>query len=79
LYNISLRNKVYMKGFDIMPKRLTRFSSGNDFLAETFVKTIKTECLNKLILTSEAQLRHFLRTYENFYNTQRHIEVWEKI
>jgi hypothetical protein len=77
-YLIHDRDSLYtkkfckiMEGSGITPKRLPGFRPVMNSFAETFVKTIKTECLNKLILTSEAQLRYVLRTYENFYNTQR--------
>ena len=39
--------------------------------AERFVKSIKTECLNHLILFGENQLRHAVGEYENFYNSER--------
>ncbi len=77
-YLIHDRDPLYTKKFDeimkgsgITPKRLPGYRPVMNSYAESFIKTIKTECLNKLILTSEEQLRYVLRTYEKFYNTQR--------
>lgn len=38
---------------------------------ESFIKTFKAECLNHLILTSEAQLRNVVREFLTYYNTER--------
>jgi putative transposase len=40
-------------------------------LAERFVRTIKEECLNHLILCSEAQLKYVLSEFLNYYHTGR--------
>ena len=39
--------------------------------AERFVKSIKTECLNHLILFGENQLKHAVSEHEEFYNSER--------
>jgi len=39
--------------------------------AERFVRAIKYECLNKLILTNEAQLRYVLDVYLPYYHHER--------
>lgn len=39
--------------------------------AESFVKSIKTEGLNKIILTSENQLRYVMKEYLEYYNHER--------
>lgn len=39
--------------------------------AERFVLSIKKECLNKLILTSQEQLRHAVNEYLLYYNHER--------
>ncbi len=57
-----------MKGSEITPKRLPGYRPVMNSFAESFVKTIKTECLNKLVLTSETQLRYVLKNYIYFYN-----------
>ena len=38
---------------------------------ESFIKTFKAECLDYLILTSEAQLRYVVREFLMYYNTER--------
>lgn len=42
----------------------------NGFI-ESFIKTIKTECLDRLILTSEAQLRYAVTEFIEYYNRER--------
>jgi putative transposase len=39
--------------------------------AERFVKTIKEECLNHLILSTEEQLRYVLSEFMEYYHTGR--------
>ena len=39
--------------------------------AERFVRSIKHECLNKMIFFSEKQLRHVVSEYIEHYNTER--------
>lgn len=39
--------------------------------AERFVRSVKYECLNKMILTSEEQLRHVLDEYLLYYHHER--------
>jgi len=38
---------------------------------ESFIKTFKTECLNHLLLTSEAQLRYVVHQFLDYYNHER--------
>lgn len=57
-----------MKGSGITPKRLPAFMPMMNSYAENFVKSIKNECLNKLILTSEEQLRYATKNYVFYYN-----------
>ena len=38
---------------------------------ESFIKTIKTECLNHFILTSVEQLRYVVGEYLEYYNHER--------
>ena len=45
-----------------------KYGAKYNSFSEAFIKSIKTECLNKLILTSEAQLRYVLREYIFYYN-----------
>jgi transposase InsO family protein len=39
--------------------------------AESFVRTIKRECLSKLILFSERHVRHVIEEYVEHYNLER--------
>ena len=38
---------------------------------ESFIKTLKTECLNYFVLTSEAQLRYVVKEFLEYYNHER--------
>ena len=38
---------------------------------ESFIKTKKSECLDHLILTSEAQLRYLVKEFLEYYNHER--------
>jgi len=60
-----------MKGSGITPKRLPAFMPMMNSYAENFVKSIKTECLNKLIFTSEEQLRYAIKSYVYFVSVRR--------
>ena len=39
--------------------------------AERFVRSVKQQCLSRMIITSEEQLRKALREYETYYNQER--------
>ena len=39
--------------------------------AERWVRTIREECLDKLIILNEAHLRHVLKQYIHYYNSRR--------
>ena len=39
--------------------------------AERFVRTVKEQCLSRMIITSEGQLRKALKEYEEYYNNER--------
>jgi hypothetical protein len=74
-YLIHDRDSLYteqfsqiMKSSGITSKRLPPFMPVMNSFAESFVKTIKTECLNKLIITSKIQLRYVLKNYIFYYN-----------
>src|SRR5664279_5135349 len=47
-----------------------RAPKGNAY-AERWVSTIRRECLDRMLIVSERQLRHVLTDYENHYNTHR--------
>jgi putative transposase len=39
--------------------------------AERFVRTVRTECLDWLLILGRRHLEHVLRTYTNHYNAER--------
>jgi transposase InsO family protein len=39
--------------------------------AERFIRTVRTECLDRILVLSEAHLRRVLETYVDRYNHQR--------
>lgn len=51
--------------------RLPPKSPNLNAYAERFVRSIKEECLSKLILSSEQQLRHVLSEYLEYYHHER--------
>lgn len=77
-YLIHDRDPLYTKQFDaimegsgIKIKRLPAFMPVMNSFAESFVKSIKTECINKMIVTSEKQLRYIVKEYIEHYNHER--------
>jgi len=69
-YLIHDRNPLYTAKFEsilktagIDPVKLPARSPNLNAHAERFVRSIKEECLNHLILSSEEQLRHVLSEY----------------
>jgi hypothetical protein len=72
------RDKKYTKEFRAILKREgvkpilcpVRAPNCNAF-AERFVRSIKEECLNRMILFGEASLRRVLREYATHYHTER--------
>ena len=40
-------------------------------IAERFVRTIRTECLDRLLILNRPHLEHVLLVYVDHYNTQR--------
>ena len=51
----------------LIPPRMPEYNGH----IESFIKTIKTECLDRLILTSEAQLRYVVKEFLEYYNHER--------
>ncbi|MEM6260609.1 MAG: transposase [Planctomycetota bacterium] len=51
--------------------KFLRSSNLNNAYAERFVRSIKHECLNKMIFFSQKQLRHVVNQYVEHYNTER--------
>jgi len=60
-----------LKGAGVEPVTLPPRSPNLNSHAERFVRSVKGECLNHLILTSEQQLRHVLSEYLEYYHHER--------
>ncbi|MEM6259403.1 MAG: integrase core domain-containing protein [Planctomycetota bacterium] len=60
-----------LKAAGVSCKRLPARSPNLNAYAERFVRSIKHECLNKMIFFSEKQLRHVINEYVEYYNTER--------
>jgi putative transposase len=60
-----------LKSAGIRGKRLPPRSPDLNGHIESFIKTFKKECINKLILTSEAQLRYCVDEFLIWYNRER--------
>ena len=85
-YLIHDRDTLFTKEFtailsssDIECIKLPPKSPNLNAYAERFVRTIKEECLNHLILTSEKQLRYVLSEYLDYYHTGRVHQALGKI
>jgi putative transposase len=60
-----------LKAADVEPMKLPPRSPNLNSHAERFVRSAKEECLNHLILSSEAQLRYVLAEYLKYYHQER--------
>jgi transposase InsO family protein len=60
-----------LRGAGVDPVKLPPRSLNLNAYAERFVRSIKEECLNKLILSSEEQLRYVLSEYLDHYHHER--------
>jgi len=77
-YLIHDRDPLFTRGFEMILRsagiesvRLPPKSPNLNAYAERFVRSIKEECLSKLILSSEQQLRHVLSEYLEYYHHER--------
>jgi putative transposase len=77
-YLIHDRDSKYTKSFDailksagIKPVRLPPRSPNLNPFAERFVRSIKAECLESMILFGERSLRHVIREYVAHYHAER--------
>jgi len=77
-YLIHDRDPLFTIGFEMIlqsagvkPVKLPPKSPNLNAYAERFVRSIKEECLSKLILSSELQLRHVLSEYLEYYHHER--------
>ena len=77
-YLIHDRDPLFNKRFDsvfesigVQIKRLPPFMPQMNARMENFIRAIKTECLNKIIFTSERQLRLAVKEYLEYWNHYR--------
>lgn len=77
-YLIHDRDPLFTKQFrDILGSagvecvRLPARSPNLNAYAERFVRSIKTECLNQMILFGEKRLRYVVAQYVEYYNAER--------
>jgi putative transposase len=77
-YLIHDRDPLYTDKFDsilkvagVAPVKLPPRSPDLNPHAERFVRSVKEECLNLLILSSEEQLRYVLGEYLQYYHHER--------
>ena len=68
-YSPSFRRII--KDAGIEPIRLPPRSPNLNAFAERWVKSVKEECLSRLILPSEASLRHAIEEYLAHYHQER--------
>ena len=77
-YLIHDRDPLFNKRFDsvfestgIEIKKLPPFTPQMNARMENFIRAIKTECLDKIIFTSERQLRLAVKEYLEYWNHYR--------
>lgn len=70
LYNSDGFHDI-LKTSGIEPVKLPAQSPDLNAYAERFVKSVKFECLNYLILSSVGQLEYVLRQYQEYYHHER--------
>ena len=63
--------QAILKAANVESLRLPPKSPNLNAFAERFVLSIKSECLNRIILFSEAQLRYAIREYVAHYHLER--------
>jgi putative transposase len=67
----SLRFRIVMEDAGITLLRTPYMGPNANAYAERFVRSIKEECLNRVILFGEAHMRHVLAEYLTHYNAER--------
>lgn len=63
--------KQMIRDFGMKFVKIPRKSPNLNAYAERFIRSIREECLNHLLLPNEKSLRHALREYEKYYNHER--------
>ena len=70
LYNTEGFSDI-LKNSGIEPVKLPARSPDLNPYAERFVKSVKSECLNHMILSSVEQLEYVLKNYSEYYQHER--------
>jgi transposase InsO family protein len=70
LYNTAGFHAI-LQNFGVDPIKLPAKSPDLNSIAERFVKSVKYECLNYLILTSVKQLEYTLDQFQQYYHHER--------
>ncbi len=85
-YLIHDRDSKYAQPFDeiliaagLKPLKLPPHSPNLNAFAERFVKSIKTECLEQLVLFGESSLWYVIRQYRAHYHTERNHQGIENV
>ena len=65
------RSDKIFESIGVKIKKLPPFSPQMNSRMENFIRVIKTECLDKMIFTSEEQLRIAVREYLEYWNHYR--------
>ena len=60
-----------IRDFGVKPLKLPARSPNLNSYAERFILSIRSECLNKIILFSESQLRRVVKSYVELYHLER--------
>lgn len=69
LFTQKFREILKVAGVTV--KRTPSYTPTMNGFAKAFVKRIKTECINRIIITSEEQLHYVLKEYLEYYNHER--------
>jgi len=68
-FSTAFDTVFHAEGIDII-RTPYRAPNANAF-AERWVRTVRAECLNKILIVNQAHLRRVLREYIDYYNTAR--------
>jgi putative transposase len=66
----------FLKESGVETLRLPGQSPNCNAHAERFVRSVKSQCLSRMIITDEAQLRKALKEYVEYYNHERCHQGW---
>ncbi len=63
--------RAILKAGDVKCKKTTVASPNLNPFAERFVRSIKSECINKMLIFGESHLRYVVNEYVEHYHTER--------